>query len=273
MKSISSASSRTCGTSRSLPAPRPSANWHRRNTASVKPARTAMTHCAEMAPRLAVLPSLRWLAPLLAIGLVAGCASSGGRPATKPAPVVEDSEATPDTAAPTKTAKGDPDARFTAALKLLKDRQMKEARDAFFQLAKDFPQYGGPYTDLAIIQYQAKQPALAIANFEKAARLNPDNAIAWNWLGVIARENKDYPRAEAAYKKALEVKPDYAAAHLNLGVLNDLYTRRPAEALNHYREYQRLAGGDKLIVTAWIKELEAQLPPQTTAPAATGATP
>ena len=231
-----------------------------------------MTHCADMAPRAPMLPSLRWLAPLLAIGLMAGCASSGSKP-TKPAPVVEDSESTPDTAAPTKTAKGDPDARFTAALKLLKDRQMKEARDAFFQLAKDFPQYGGPYTDLAIIQYQAKQPALAIANFEKAARLNPDNAVAWNWLGVIARENKDYAKAEASYTKALQIKPDYAAAHLNLGVLYDVYTRRPADAISHYREYQRLTGGDKLIVTAWIKELEAAAPPAAAAATTTGAAP
>ncbi len=227
-----------------------------------------MNHCADMAMPTPPTRLAGWLAPLLVLGLIAGCAS----PAKKPtAPVVStETEAEPKVAAKPKASKGDPDARFTAALKLLKDRQLKEAREAFFQLAKDFPQYGGPYTDLAIIQYQAKQPALAIANFEKAARLNPENAVAWNWLGVIARESKDYPKAEASYLKALSIKPDYAAAHLNLAVLHDVYTGRPAEALNHYREYQRLAGGDKLIVTAWIKELEAQgLPP----PAAAGGTP
>lgn len=231
-----------------------------------------MNHCAEMAPQASVVRSMstRWLALSLAAALMAGCASSGGKAKT---PVVETTDEIVEPAATTKTAKGDPDARFSAALKLLKDRQMKEARDAFFQLAKDFPQYGGPYTDLAIIQYQAKQPALAMANFEKAARLNPENAVAWNWLGVIARESKDYAKAEAAYGKALEIKPDYAAAHLNLGVLHDVYTGRPADALNHYREYQRLAGSDKLIVTAWIKELEAQLPPPAPAAAATGGTP
>jgi len=231
-----------------------------------------MNHCAEMVPQALVVRSMstRWLALSLAAALMAGCASSGGK---AKAPVVETTDEVVDPAAPTKTAKGDPDARFSEALKLLKDRQMKEARDAFFQLAKDFPQYGGPYTDLAIIQYQAKQPALAMANFEKAARLNPENAVAWNWLGVIARESKDYAKAEAAYSKALEIKPDYAAAHLNLGVLHDVYTRRPADALNHYREYQRLAGSDKLIVTAWIKELEAQLPPPVPAATDTGATP
>ena len=231
-----------------------------------------MNHCAEMAPRTPGLRPMRGLPALLAVALMAGCASSGGKPA-QPAPVADEPSAVPESAAPARTAKGDPDARFTAALALLKERQMKEAREAFFQLAKDFPQYGGPYTDLAIIQYQARQPALAIANFEKAARLNPENAIAWNWLGVIAREAKDYAKAEAAYTKALEIKPDYAAAHLNLGILHDVYTQRPADALSHYREYQRLAGDDKLIVTAWIRDLESRLPAPAPAPAATGATP
>jgi len=238
-----------------------------------------MNHCVEMAPQPPLMHmqpmTRRWLLPLLAVVLVAGCSGSGRKPATPTAQTVDAADTGADASTPARADKGDPDARFTAALKLLKDRQLKEAREAFFQLAKDFPQYSGPYTDLAIVQYQSKQPALAIANFEKAARLNPDNAVAWNWLGVIARESRDYAKAEAAYTKALEIKPSYAAAHFNLAVLHDLYTRRPAEALRHYREYQRLAGGDKLIVTAWIKELEAQVPSTTPAasPAASGATP
>lgn len=235
-----------------------------------------MNHCVEMAPltrRQAM--SGRWLPPLLAVALVAGCSGTGRKPAAPAAPTANAAEAGADASAPARADKGDPDVRFAAALKLLKDRQLKEAREAFFELAKDFPQHSGPYTDLAIIQYQSKQPALAVANFEKAARLNPENAVAWNWLGTIARENRDYAKAEAAYTKALEIKPNYAAAHLNLAVLHDLYTRRPADALSHYREYQRLSGGDRLIVTAWIKELEAQVPSATpaAASAATGATP
>ncbi|MDH4457857.1 MAG: tetratricopeptide repeat protein [Nevskia sp.] len=216
----------------------------------------------------------RLLLPLLVVTLAVGCSGTARKPT--PAPVVsKDVGASADAAAVKRSDnKGDPDARFSTALKLLKDRQVKEAREAFLQLAKDFPQYSGPFTDLAIIQYQSKQPDLAVANFEKAARLNPENAVAWNWLGLIAREGRDYAKAESAYVKALEIKPDYAAAHFNLAVLHDLYTRRPAEALQHYREYQRLTGGDRLIVAAWIKELEAQAPQPTAAaaPAATGAT-
>lgn len=228
-----------------------------------------MTPCADRMQ--SVLP--RWWAPILLAVLVAGCAGGPFRKTAKVPPTAET-----ETEAPSAVASdnGDPDARFADALQLLKDRQMKEAREAFLQLAKDFPQHSGPFTDLAIIQYQAKQPQLAVANFEKATRINPENAVAWNWLGVVSREAGDYPGAEAAYGKALAINPDYAAAHLNLGVLHDLYTRRPAEALVHYRAYQKLAGSERLIVTAWIRELEAQLPPPASEPEAkadTGATP
>jgi len=237
-----------------------------------------MNLCVDMTPqpqKHRKVSVTRLLLPLLVATLAAGCSGTSRKPEKAPAPAASaDAGTSTDAAAAKRASKGDPDARFTAALKLLKDRQVKEAREAFLQLAKDFPQYSGPFTDLAIIQYQSKQPDLAVANFEKAARLNPENAVAWNWLGLIAREGRDYAKAESAYAKALEIKPDYAAAHFNLAVLHDLYTRRPAEALQHYREYQRLTGGDRLIVAAWIKELEAQAPQPTAAaaPAATGAT-
>lgn len=238
-----------------------------------------MTPCAD--PTMIRRPNRvfgRWLVPVLVLGLLSACAGGGARKSTKPDSAVQpDTTTEAEPAGTAKASKGDPDARFAEALGLMKERQMKEARDAFLQLAKDFPQHSGPFTDLAILQYQGKQTQLAVANFEKAARINPENAVAWNWLGVIAREAKDYGKAEEAYGKALAIKPDYAAVHLNLGVLHDLYTRRPADALTHYRAYQKLAGDERLIVSAWIKELEAQLPPPAPAApatdAATGATP
>lgn len=214
-----------------------------------------MTPCAEpmKMPR-----AIRWSSLALCALLLAACGAQPRRstPVAKaPAPVPEA------VAAPKAADKGDPQARFEEALKLMKGRQNKEARQAFLELARDFPTYSGPFTDLAILQAKANQPTLAIDNFEKSIRLNPDNATAWNWLGTLYREGKDYPKAEAAYKTALSLKPDLAASQLNLGVLNELYLQRPQEALIHYREYQRITGGDKLIVAAWIRELEAQLPP------------
>ncbi|MFI4979266.1 MAG: hypothetical protein ACHQIO_02850, partial [Nevskiales bacterium] len=80
-------------------------------------------------------------------------------------------------------AKGDPEQRFQAALKLMKDHQPQEAREAFASLAQDFPNYSGPLNDLGVLQAQGKQRDQAIASFARAINANGSNAFAYGWLG------------------------------------------------------------------------------------------
>lgn len=211
---------------------------------------------------------MRRIGLILCAGLLAaGCSSRA------PKPDKSASTAAPPPA-PTVTApnKGDPDQRFKEALKLMKDKQPKEAYDAFLKLAKDFPEFSGPLTDLAILQANAKQRAPAIINFQKAAKANPQNYVALNWLGALQREAGDFAAAEAAYRAAIAANADYAPAHLNLAILYDVSMKRPADALDEYRAYQRIAGSDRLIVTAWIRDLEERLQPTPSpAPAASPA--
>jgi Flp pilus assembly protein TadD len=142
----------------------------------------------------------------------------------------------------------------------MKDGQREEARAAFDGLAHDFPQLSGPLSDLGVLQARDKQYDAAIASFASAVSANARNSFAWGWLGVLYRERGNYAQAEQAYRKAIEARPDDATAHFNLGILYDVYLRRPNEALAQYREYQRLggdpAGTDKLIVAVWIRQLE-----------------
>jgi Flp pilus assembly protein TadD len=167
--------------------------------------------------------------------------------------------------------KGDPDQRFAAALKLMKANQLPEAQPAFFALSRDYPNLSGPLTNLGILYARQHQHAQAVTAFIKAVTINPANAVAWNWLGSLYRESGDYLHAEQAYRQALALQPDYAAAHLNLGILYEVSLRRPQEALTQYRSYQEYAGKENLIVTAWIRELEAT--PTAAITVATGAPP
>jgi tetratricopeptide (TPR) repeat protein len=155
--------------------------------------------------------------------------------------------------------KGDPDRRFQEALALMKARQFPQAQAAFIALSRDYPTFSGPLTDLGILYAQSRQHELAIASLSRAVAANPQNAVAHNWLGTLYRENGDGLRAEQAYRRAITAKPDYAQAHLNLAILHDVVLHRPREALVAYRDYQRLAGGDDLIVAAWIRDLESRL--------------
>jgi Flp pilus assembly protein TadD len=189
--------------------------------------------------------------------LATGCTGMAMKPYSPPASAARSNAQKGDTVpAVNSAAKNDPDARFNAALKLMKDHQPQEAQAAFAALAKDYPDFSGPLTDLAILHAQSRQRPQAIAAFSKATSMNPRNAVAWNWLGILYRESGDYMHAESAYQQALAVKPDYAAAHLNLAILYDVALRRPQDALFQYREYQRISGKNDLIITAWIKDLE-----------------
>ena len=189
--------------------------------------------------------------------LTAGCTGMAMKPYSPPASSNRVTTSKTETAATTSSnAKGDPEQRFNAALKLMKDHQTQEAQTAFASLARDFPEFSGPMTDLAILYAQSRQRPQAIAGLTKAVATNPRNAVAWNWLGSLYREGGDYPRAEQAYQQALTVKPDYAAAHLNLGILYDVALKRPQDALSQYREYLKVAGKEDLIVSAWIKQIE-----------------
>ena len=223
------------------------------------------------APVMKALPSL-----LLMTVLVSGCSilrphpdTSATAPAATNGPAQTAVQKTPD--------KADADARFSAALDLMKQKQNPQAEQALSDLAKDFPQYSGPLTDLGILYGRSNRQQQALDAFSHAVAANPQNAVAYNWLGILYRESGDYPRAEQAYRKALEINADSADAHLNLGILYDSYLNRPADALAQYKEYQRLGGMDDLRVAVWMAEIEKAQPasstlgaaPQPAAPAVT----
>lgn len=206
--------------------------------------------------------------------VLAGCASKPvikpERPtdapsAAKPVPAKPAGTAAKTPAAPVVVAK-DPATQFEEALAALKAKQLPQARAGFELLAKEHPEFSGPLTNLAILDAKADADAAAISNFNRAIAANPRNAIAHNWLGILYREAKNYPRAEGAYLKSLEINPDNAAVVLNLAILYDLYLKRPADALTRYRDYQRMTNNRELKVTAWIKALEATAVPAATTP-------
>jgi tetratricopeptide (TPR) repeat protein len=203
-----------------------------------------MTHCSD-AEGMKCHVSMLLIGACLALG---ACASSP--PAKRPAAPMQSQVPSTSTNA---------QQQFGAALALMKSGDRLAARDAFLALHRTHPAWSGPLTNLGILYAQLGQRGEAISAFARAVAANPDNAVAHNWLGSLYREGGDFQRAEAAYRQALQVRPDYAAAHRNLGLLYEVALRRPQDALPHYREAQRLAGGDQPMLTAWIRDLESSV--------------
>ena len=195
------------------------------------------------------------LIALVACTLLLGACSSLSR---KPSGSADNGNpsASADKPAPKPVDLGNPDARFKAALDQLKQGQTQEAETALTGLIKDFPQYSGPLTELGLIYAKSKRFDLAAAAFAKATAANPQNAVAYNWQGILYREANNYGGAEKAYQRAISADSNYANAHLNLGILYDVYLKRPKDALEQYKEYQRLGGADDLRVLVWVADLE-----------------
>lgn len=204
----------------------------------------------------------RLLPAVLLATLLAACGSNPTQPESRPGTAVK-------TPAPPVNPSASPEARFAAALELMKNGQMDEAEKAFVTLSKDLPAASGPWTNLGIIYAKSKRRDAAINAFNRAVTLKADNAVAWNWLGIEYRDAGDYVRAQSAYEQAIKSNPSEPLSHLNYGILLDQYMKRPQEAIAQYKQYQSLLGKEDLRSMAWIAELEAaNKPPAATPPAA-----
>jgi tetratricopeptide (TPR) repeat protein len=160
-----------------------------------------------------------------------------------------------------------PKERYEQALEALKSNQFQAAETALLAATRDYANYSGPHTNLGIVYARTNRKAQARAAFERAVAIDKDNAIALNWLGVLAREAGSHAAAERYYRAALEADSGYAPAQLNLGILYDQYLKRPADALAAYRRYAAMTDDEDLRTAVWIAELEARLP-KAPAPAA-----
>lgn len=68
-------------------------------------------------------------------------------------------------------------------------------------------------------EYARRDFASAVKTFERVTQLDPKRGMAWNYLGVMARDQNRLEDAERFFKKAVEVDPLTTGNHYNLGQL------------------------------------------------------
>lgn len=185
----------------------------------------------------------RMLLVLAALGLslVTGCASTGPGP--------EQTASTADPAA---------QRRYQQALDAIREGDVEKAEAMLESLILDYPDLDGPRLNLAILFAADSREPEARALVDEVLAHDPDDAVAWNQLGILERRAGEFNAAAEAYGRALELSPDYGLAHRNLGVLLDLYMGQPDKALVHYERYLELDGPDPE-VERWVTELEIRL--------------
>ncbi len=163
----------------------------------------------------------------------------------------------PQTVKSTKQIGTPSSAEVDRALALMKSGDSAGASQAFLALSESYPRSTGPWTNLGILAARQQQYELAAKYFLGALQRSPNNVAALNWMGYITSKNGSYDAALDWYGKALAVRDDYAAAHLNIGILYETAFKQSSQALVHYRRYQALTGGDNILVSAWIHNIES----------------
>ncbi|UCH22574.1 MAG: tetratricopeptide repeat protein [Deltaproteobacteria bacterium] len=93
--------------------------------------------------------------------------------------------------------------------------------------------------------------------FEHALRVDGNNALAHNNLGVALRQQGRVVDAIVHYDAALRLKPDYPAAHHNLG-LALMRVGQIDEAVGHFRQAIQLKPDDAVVEKSLHKALAAQ---------------
>ena len=113
---------------------------------------------------------------------------------------------------------------------------------------------------------QLKQPKMAAQYLEKAATIQPDNALIFTRLGTIylATDSQDYASAVRVWTKASELDPTTPAVFLQLGVA-ERGVGNSTMAILAWNKYLELAPNGNMAAT--VKAQILQMTSSTTVPA------
>ena len=148
---------------------------------------------------------------------------------------------------------------YDRALAAMLGNDAAEAELELEQFVLEYPEYPGPFVNLALIYQRDGRLSDAREALDSALAIDPDHAIANNQLGILNRTEGQFAAAEEAYLRALAADPNYVLAYYNLGVLLDLYLKRPAEALENYERYQEFQAEPNETVARWIIDLRRRV--------------
>ncbi|MBL4606912.1 MAG: tetratricopeptide repeat protein [Pseudomonadales bacterium] len=99
----------------------------------------------------------------------------------------------------------------------------------------------------------------ALNAFTRSENINPELASIYILKAFCYRQLGHFNKAQNAYEKALKIQPNYALTHYNYAILLDLYLQKPAQALQHFEDYQALQNKPDKQVKRWIKELNRRV--------------
>jgi superkiller protein 3 len=109
--------------------------------------------------------------------------------------------------------------RWEEARESLREGNPAQAKAAFEELLKKYPQEADLHLFLGITLLRLREPQAAEAAVKRALTVNPNHVEARTLLGWIDSDiHGDFDSAIKEYAKVVELRPDVAEAYNNLGV-------------------------------------------------------
>ena len=103
---------------------------------------------------------------------------------------------------------------------LYKQGKSEAALEEYEKAIKIDPNNADAYNALGnLLREQLNDTDRAIKEYCKAITLNPKSHLPYNGLGNATTDKGEYNRAIAAFNKAIEINPNYAHAHNNLSLV------------------------------------------------------
>ncbi|VAX26043.1 hypothetical protein MNBD_NITROSPINAE02-351 [hydrothermal vent metagenome] len=120
----------------------------------------------------------------------------------------------------------------------LSQSEVSKAKFAFNKAAANDESFE-TYQEISTTLYRHKLYDDALPYLAKAAEINPSGIFSYNLRGIIFRGKKDFKAALAEYEKAAKLEPDNPAIQFNLGVAYYKIGKEP-ESLDYFRTAKRL---------------------------------
>ena len=141
----------------------------------------------------------------------------------------------------------------------LKAGKIDLAIEQLTALLKADPSVRQTYTRLGLSYLRKEDNKQAKQAFIHAIEQDKNDAIAYNHLAVIQRQEGLFQQALDNYKKAINADLDYANAYLNLGILYDIYLQEFSKAQAQYVIYQRLTDSINENVDKWLLDIRRRI--------------
>ena len=113
--------------------------------------------------------------------------------------------------------------------------QFDAAIGSYQNAIKIKPDDADAYNNMGVALQDKGDLESAIGSYKQALKIKPDHAETYNNMGNALKDKGDLEAAIDSYKQALKIKPDYAHAYINMGTaLND--KGDPEAAIDSYKQ-------------------------------------